>query len=129
MSGSKKSQSREQEISEISRGLKLVAKELKIPIMALSQLNRSVEQRGGQKIPELSDLRESGSIEQDADMVMFIHRPEYYGLTHDEDGNSVEGRADLYIRKHRNGKVGMVKTKFEGQYTAFYNWDESNFPF
>ena len=122
MAGTKGKGNREQEISEISRGVKLIAKELNIPIIALSQLSRSVETRGGGKIPQLSDLRESGAIEQDADIVMFIHRPQYYGIEIDEDGESTLGRADLIIAKHRNGDVGVVKTEFVGQYTCFRDW-------
>src|ERR1051325_7993176 len=103
---------REQEISTISRSLKSIAKELNIPILALSQLSRAVETRGGDKKPQLSDLRESGAIEQDADMVLFIHRPEYYNLTEDEEGNSTQGVAEIIIAKHRNGPVGSVKLRF-----------------
>ncbi len=103
---------REQEISAISRSLKSIAKELNIPVLALSQLSRAVESRGGDKKPQLSDLRESGSIEQDADMVQFIHRPEYYNLQEDADGNSTQGVANIIIAKHRNGAVGEVKLKF-----------------
>ncbi|MCB0402732.1 MAG: replicative DNA helicase [Flavobacteriales bacterium] len=110
---------REQEISTISRSLKSIAKELSIPVIALSQLSRAVETRGGDKRPQLSDLRESGSIEQDADMVQFIHRPEYYGLTHDEDGNSTAGTATIIIAKHRNGSVGDVQLKFVNQLAKF----------
>lgn len=100
---------REQEVSSISRSLKAVAKELNVPIIALSQLSRAVETRGGNKRPQLSDLRESGAIEQDADIVMFIHRPEYYGV---EDDITVKGLAEVIIAKHRNGSVGDVKMRF-----------------
>ncbi len=110
---------RDQEIGLISRGLKAVAKELKIPIIALSQLSRAVETRGGEKKPQLSDLRESGNIEQDADTVIFIHRPEYYGVMEDEEGNSNAGIAELIIAKHRNGAVGSVKVKFIDKLTKF----------
>ncbi|RLD63124.1 MAG: replicative DNA helicase [Bacteroidetes bacterium] len=111
--------SREQEVSTISRSLKAIAKELDIPIIALSQLNRSVEMRSGDKRPQLSDLRESGAIEQDADMVLFIHRPERYGLTEDKDGNSLIGVAEIIIAKHRNGAVGDVRLKFQGELAKF----------
>jgi replicative DNA helicase len=114
---------REQEISTISRSLKGLAKELNVPVIALSQLSRAVETRGGDKKPQLSDLRESGAIEQDADMVMFIHRPEYYGLTEDETGMPTAGMAELIIAKHRNGPVDSVKTRYIGQYTKFADLD------
>ncbi|MCW3104402.1 MAG: replicative helicase [Bacteroidetes bacterium] len=114
---------REQEISTISRSLKGLAKELNVPVIALSQLSRAVETRGGDKKPQLSDLRESGAIEQDADMVMFIHRPEYYGLTEDESGMPTAGVAELIIAKHRNGPVDSVKTRYIGQYTKFADLD------
>ncbi len=110
--------SREQEVSMISRSLKGLAKELDVPILALSQLNRSVESREGKR-PQLSDLRESGAIEQDADMVMFIHRPEYYGITEDENGNSLIGVAEIIIAKHRNGSVGDVPLAFKKQQVKF----------
>ena len=110
---------REQEISQISRQLKGLAKELKIPILALSQLSRAVETRGGDKKPQLSDLRESGAIEQDADMVMFIYRPDYYGLNATED--MVEGEAQLLIEKHRSGSTGMVKLRFVKEFARFEN--------
>ena len=110
---------REQEIATISRSLKGLAKELEIPVIALSQLSRAVETRGGDKRPQLSDLRESGAIEQDADMVMFIHRPEYYNITEDTEGNSTAGVAELIIAKHRNGPIDSAKTRYIGQFTKF----------
>ena len=118
--------SREQEVSIISRSLKGLAKELDIPIIALSQLNRGVEGRSGLegKRPQLSDLRESGAIEQDADMVCFIHRPEYYHLTEDAQGNSLLGIAEIIIAKHRNGATGDVQLKFKGTYAKFMNKDD-----
>ena len=107
----------------ISRSLKQLAKELNIPIVALSQLNRSVESRqsgdGGSKRPQLSDLRESGAIEQDADMVMFIHRPEKYGIETDSEGNSTKGIANIIIAKHRNGAVGEINLRFRAELTRF----------
>jgi replicative DNA helicase len=114
---------REQEISSISRSLKSIAKELDIPIIALSQLSRAVETRGGNKRPQLSDLRESGAIEQDADMVLFIYRPEYYQLYQDEQGNSTEGMAELIIAKHRNGSLKDVKLKFVAHLAKFQDYD------
>ena len=122
--------SRQEEVSTISRSLKGLAKELNIPILALSQLNRGVENRPGgenaldSKRPQLSDLRESGAIEQDADMVIFIHRPEYYSLNKDENGNDLRGKAVIIIAKHRNGAVGDVLLNFKGQYARFENQDE-----
>jgi replicative DNA helicase len=110
--------SREQEVSMISRSLKAIAKELDIPVIALSQLNRSVESREGKR-PQLSDLRESGAIEQDSDIVLFIHRPEYYGITEDEDGNSLIGVAEIIIAKHRNGPVGDVRLSFKRNLAKF----------
>ncbi len=114
---------REQEVSAISRNLKAIAKEIDVPIIALSQLNRSVESRDGKR-PQLSDLRESGAIEQDADMVMFIHRPEYYGITQDADGNSLLGVAEIIIAKHRNGSVGDVQLAFKASLAKFSNLEE-----
>lgn len=118
---------REQEVSTISRSLKAIAKELNIPIIALSQLNRSVETRGGNKRPQLSDLRESGAIEQDADMVMFIHRPEYYGFNEDEEGNSLIGLAEIIVAKHRNGAVGDIRLRFRKEQAKFTDIDDMEF--
>jgi len=115
---------REQEISNISQGLKQVAKELDIPVIALSQLSRAVETRGGEKIPMLSDLRESGSIEQDADMVSFLYRPEYYGITELEDGTPAAGVAEFIIAKYRGGSLGAIRIKFVGKFTKFLNVEE-----
>lgn len=122
--GSDNKGNREQEISYISRSLKGLAKELNVPIIALSQLSRSVETRAsGSKRPMLSDLRESGAIEQDADMVLFIYRPEYYGLTEDENGNSTKGKAEVIIAKNRNGSLEDVPLRFIGQYAKFADLD------
>jgi replicative DNA helicase len=114
---------REQEIASISRALKGVAKELNVPVIALSQLSRGVETRGGDKRPQLSDLRESGSIEQDADIVMFLYRPEYYKITEWEDGTPSQGGAEVIIAKHRNGSLENVRLKFIGKYTKFADYD------
>ena len=121
---------RQEEVSTISRSLKSLAKELDIPIIALSQLNRSVEQRDTNdgKRPQLSDLRESGAIEQDADMVLFVHRPEYYHIYHDESGNDLRGMAQIIIAKHRKGAVGDVYLNFLGQYTRFANPEDTYKP-
>ena len=116
--------SREQEVSNISRSLKAIAKELNIPIIALSQLNRSVESREGKR-PQLSDLRESGAIEQDADIVTFIHRPEYFGITEDDSGNSLIGVAELIIAKHRNGATGDVHLSFRKELAKFADMESS----
>lgn len=126
--GNSKGGNREQEISTISRSIKEIAKELNIPIIALSQLSRSVETRGGDKRPVLSDLRESGAIEQDADIVSFLYRPEYYGLMEAEDGSSNQGVGEVIIAKHRNGALETVRMRFVGQFARFENFeDETNF--
>jgi replicative DNA helicase len=123
--GNDKSGNREQEISNISRSLKSLAKELNIPIIALSQLSRAVETRGGSKKPLLSDLRESGAIEQDADMVCFIYRPEYYKIMEDEQNNSTEGMAEFIIAKHRNGALEDVKMRFVARFAKFMDYEGS----
>ncbi|MEG2493925.1 MAG: replicative DNA helicase, partial [Rikenellaceae bacterium] len=116
---------REQEVASISRALKAIAKELNVPIIALSQLNRSVETRGGNKRPQLSDLRESGAIEQDADIVAFIHRPEYYGIKHDEDNVEYPpGTAEIIVAKHRNGSVEDIRLRFIRDKAKFVNMDD-----
>ena len=118
--------SRQEEVSTISRSLKGLAKELNIPIIALSQLSRAVEQRPGEdgKRPQLSDLRESGAIEQDADMVIFVHRPEYYHIMEDTQGNSLKGIAQICVAKHRKGAVADVNLRFVGHFTRFVNPDD-----
>jgi replicative DNA helicase len=121
MTGGSSDRNREQEIAYISRGLKALAKELNVPVVALSQLSRAVEQRGGNKRPQLSDLRESGSIEQDADVVCFLYRPEYYGILTDEEGQSTAGISELIIGKQRNGPVGTVRLQFIKDYARFEN--------
>lgn len=114
---------REQEVAFISRTLKAIAKELDVPIIALSQLNRSTETRGGSKRPQLSDLRESGAIEQDADIVAFIHRPEYYGINTDENGMPTAGMAEIILAKHRNGAVTDIKLRFLKDQARFADMD------
>ncbi len=118
---------REQQVSEISRQLKALAKELNIPVIALSQLSRAVEIRGGTKRPQLSDLRESGSIEQDSDCVIFIYRPEYYQIVEDEEGRSLKGVAELIFAKNRCGDTGTVELKFIKEFTKFKNLEEDGF--
>ena len=115
---------REQEVSNISRSLKAIAKELSIPVIALSQLSRDVEKRGGNKIPQLSDLRESGAIEQDADILMFIHRPDYYGT---EEEGAVPGQAQIIIAKHRNGSTDVVPMIFRKNEARFVDANEGGF--
>ncbi|MBN1338101.1 MAG: replicative DNA helicase [Bacteroidales bacterium] len=119
---------REQEISAISRSLKSLAKELNVPVITLSQLNRSVETRGGSKRPILSDLRESGAIEQDADLVLFIYRPEYYKIDQDEQGNPTKGLAEVIIAKHRNGPIADVRLKFIDKYARFTDYGDEDYP-
>ena len=118
---------REQEISMISRSLKALAKELSVPVIALSQLSRAVETRGGTKRPQLSDLRESGAIEQDADIVSFIYRPEYYSILEDEEGQSLKGIGEIIVAKHRNGALKTVKLKFTDHFAKFSDLDDPDF--
>ena len=117
---------RQEEVSTISRSLKILAKDLNIPIIALSQLNRGVDTRQGPegKRPQLSDLRESGAIEQDADMVLFVHRPEYYGIKVDDKGNPMIGMGQILVAKHRKGAIGDITLKFSSNFTRFENPDE-----
>lgn len=129
VSGGEGKFSREQEVSNISRSLKAIAKELNIPIIALSQMSRAVEQRGGSKRPQLSDLRESGAIEQDADLVLFIYRADMAGITVDENGNSTEGVAEIIIAKHRNGRVGSENLLFISQFAKFVEPSSSTVAF
>jgi replicative DNA helicase len=121
------SENRVQEVSDISRSLKGLARELDIPVIALSQLSRASEQRGGERRPILSDLRDSGAIEQDADVVLFIHRPEMY-QKEDSEGNSLEGMAEVIVGKHRNGPTGLVNLYFHKQFTRFDNRTEREGP-
>ncbi|MCB0462272.1 MAG: replicative DNA helicase [Flavobacteriaceae bacterium] len=129
--GSQKGGNREQEISMISRNLKALAKELSVPVIALSQLSRAVETRGGSKRPLLSDLRESGAIEQDADIVSFIYRPEYYKIDEwdDEERTPTEGQAEFIVAKHRNGGLDNIRLKFIGHLGKFDNLDDFDTPF
>ena len=126
-----KNGNREQEISTISRNLKALAKELDIPVIALSQLSRAVETRGGTKRPILSDLRESGAIEQDADIVSFIYRPEYYGIDEwdDEERTSSIGQAEFIVAKHRNGGLDNIRLKFIGHLGKFDNLEQFDSPY
>ena len=131
MSSSGRFENRVQEVSQISRGLKALARELNIPVIALSQLSRAPEQRTDRR-PQLSDLRESRSLEQDSDVVMFLYRPEYYFGPTDANGNSIEGEAELIVAKQRNGPTGMVPLRFHKEYTRFEsrarNEDEDRAP-
>ncbi|MBT4478954.1 MAG: replicative DNA helicase [Flavobacteriales bacterium] len=126
MTAGGKGGNREQEISTISRSLKGISKELAIPVMALSQVNRALEQRSGvgSKRPMLSDLRESGAIEQDADIVTFIYRPEYYKIQEWEDGENCLGQSEIIVAKHRNGGLDNIRLKFRGQFAKFSDLDE-----
>src|SRR5215216_4464749 len=128
--GENRNSNREQEISNISRNLKGLAKELSIPIIALSQLSREVEKRGakdGTKMPQLSDLRESGAIEQDADMVMFLYRPEYYDITTNEMGENNRGETHVRIAKHRNGSLETIKLRALLHIQKFIEEDEGGY--
>ena len=128
---SNKSGNREQEISTISRNLKALAKELDVPVIALSQLSRAVETRGGTKRPMLSDLRESGAIEQDADIVSFIYRPEYYNIDEwdDDERTSSDGQAEFIVAKHRNGGLDSIRLKFIAHLGKFEDLDSFDSPF
>jgi replicative DNA helicase len=119
---------REQQVSKVSSGLKALAKELNLPVIALSQLSRSVETRGGDKRPQQSDLRESGAIEQDADLIAFLYRPEYYGISEDANGFPTAGVGEFIISKHRNGPIEDIILKFVGKRTKFYNPGEDAEP-
>jgi replicative DNA helicase len=128
MQGHTSAENRQQEVSQISRGLKGLAKELSIPVVALSQLSRAPEQRSGDHRPQLSDLRESGAIEQDADLIMFLFRQEMYEGPVDKDGNSIEGKAELIVGKQRNGPTGIVHLHFYKHYTRFASWSPRQQP-
>lgn len=123
------SRNREQEISRMSREAKIIAKELNVPVILLSQLNRDVDKRQD-KTPILADLRESGAIEQDADMVIFVHRPEYYKIIpKDSSGREVRNYGELHIAKHRNGSVGLVQFRHNGSLTRITGYNETENPF
>jgi replicative DNA helicase len=124
--GKRSSMNREQEVSQISRTLKQISKEFNIPVVALSQLSRETERRAGSK-PQLSDLRESGSIEQDADVVMFLYRPEYYGILNSENGDSTTGLGMGIFAKNRHGSTGEVKMKYIAYKTQYASWEREKF--
>jgi replicative DNA helicase len=124
MSSHGRVENRQQEISQISRAMKALAKDLDVAVVALSQLSRAVESRGGDHRPMLSDLRESGAIEQDADMVMFVYRQEYY----EPDNSEVQNLAELIIGKQRNGPIGTVKLHFDRRFTRFSNLSREKAP-
>ncbi|MAO11659.1 MAG: replicative DNA helicase [Flavobacteriaceae bacterium] len=128
--GNQKGGNREQEISTISRNLKALAKELNVPVIALSQLSRAVETRGGSKRPLLSDLRESGAIEQDADIVSFIYRPEYYKIDEwdDEERTPTQGQGEFIVAKHRNGGLDEIRLRFVGHLGRFENLERFDIP-
>jgi len=128
MHAASEAENRTQEISLISRSLKALAKELDVPVVALSQLSRAPEQRGKDRRPQLSDLRESGAIEQDADVVIFIYRPEMYDIMEDESGNPTAGVAEILLSKQRNGPTGRVKLRFAKEYTRFDTFSSREAP-
>ena len=123
--GSKTQGNREQEISTISRSLKSITK-LSVPVIALSQLSRAVETRSASKRPQLSDLRESGAIEQDADIVSFIYRPQYYSISEWEDGDPSDNQAEIIIAKHRNGSLEDVRLRFIAELAKFSDLDQGS---
>jgi replicative DNA helicase len=123
ISSNKYRNNRELEISYISRELKNIAKDFNVCVIASSQLSRAVEQRGGDKKPMLADLRESGAIEQDADKVIFVYRPAYYGFVFDENGNNVEEITELILAKNRTGSLGVVKLLRDSNFTNYRNFD------
>lgn len=127
--GGERGQNREREVAQISAGLKAIAKELEVPVIALAQLSRAVETRGGSKRPQMSDLRESGAIENDADMVIFPYRPEYYGILEDENGSSLKGVAELIIGKNRHGRCCPVMVGFDDTSARFHNLEEAQTQF
>ncbi|GIV22627.1 MAG: replicative DNA helicase [Bacteroidia bacterium] len=128
MGSTVRTQNREQEIASISRSLKALARELEVPIIALSQLSRAVETRGGDRRPQLSDLRESGSLEQDADVVLFLYRPEYYGILQDEEGQPTQGITEVLLSKQRNGPIGKVRLRFISDYMRFLSLEPTLLP-
>lgn len=128
MGTTQRAANREQEIASISRSLKALARELEVPIIALSQLSRAVETRGGDRRPQLSDLRESGSLEQDADVVLFLYRPEYYGIMQDEEGNPTQGITEVLLSKQRNGPIGRIRLRFISDCMRFLSIEPTLIP-